>query len=183
MINQFMRQAVLLFVCLLSSGVLCPQFSIAQEPDNRELPKKITIATWNLEWFFDHITSDNGNGLPQKLSAPSRDEWEWKLQQVTEVVAEMKPTILALQEVEDRDVVWQLCKKLKEHDLTYRYAFVGGYEFSTEQDVAIIYQSGCVEYSRREQTDEMYASKKFYNLGKHMFARFQWEAATTPRTC
>lgn len=160
---------IMLLIICLHLAILAGPVS-AQSP-----PKKISVATWNLEWFFDNDKRDNGKGLPQELSAPSRDEWEWKLKKVADAVAEMKPTILALQEVEDRDVVWDLCKALKERNLNYRYAFVGGYEFATEQDVAIIYEQGCcVEYGRKEQTMDMYKTKKYYNLGKHMFARFQW---------
>ncbi len=152
--------------------VLClPGLTMAQD-----LPEKLSIATWNLEWFFDDVKDDNGEGLPQELSAPSRDEWEWKLGKVAEAIAEMQPTIIALQEIEDRDAVYAICNTLKtEHNLNYRYAFVGGYEFATEQDVAIMYQDRCiVEYGRKEQTGDMYSTKKYYPLGKHMFARFQW---------
>lgn len=142
----------------------------------QNLPKSVTVATWNLEWFFDDVKDDNAEGLPQDLSAPSRNEWEWKLGKVAGAIAEMQPTIIALQEVEDRDAVYAICKTLKEkHNIQYRYAFVGGYEFATEQDVAIMYQDRClVEYGRKEQTGDMYSTKKYYNLGKHMFAKFQW---------
>lgn len=142
----------------------------------QELPKAITVATWNLEWFFDNVTNDNADGLPTDLSAPSKAEWEWKLGKVANVIGELHPTIIALQEVEDREAVFELCKKIQQtHNLRYRYAFVGGYEFATEQDVAILYLDRCiVEYGRKEQTGDMYDTKEFYNLGKHMFARFQW---------
>lgn len=156
--------ALLTFLC-------CPYFLQAQE-----LPKAITVATWNLEWFFDNDTSDNAKGLPQDLSAPSKAEWEWKLGKVANVIGELQPTIIALQEVEDREAVFALCKKIQQtHNIRYRYAFVGGYEFATEQDVAFLYQDRCIiEYGRKEQTGDMYDTKEFYNLGKHMFARFQW---------
>ena len=36
-----------------------------------ELPKKVTIATWNLEWFFDNYTSDNSFDVPKKQSPPN----------------------------------------------------------------------------------------------------------------
>lgn len=142
----------------------------------QELPRAITVATWNLEWFFDNVTDDNADGLPSDLSAPSKAEWNWKLGKVANVIGELSPTIIALQEVEDREVVFELCKKIQQtHNIRYRYAFVGGYEFATEQDVAILYQDRCiVEYGRKEQTGDMYDSKEFYNLGKHMFARFRW---------
>jgi hypothetical protein len=40
--------------------------------------------------------------------------------------------------------------------------------------VAILYRSGLVEFSRREQSSEMFASQDYYNLQKHLFARFEW---------
>ena len=140
-----------------------------------ELPETIRVATWNVEWFFDDFKPDNRSDLGKNNSAPSKAEWEWKLDQVARVVAELEPTILALQEVENRDVIFKLTKVLEEkHKLKYRYAFIDGTDFGTEQDVAFIYKSGLVEYSRREQTQEMFDSKDYYNLSKHLFARFEW---------
>ena len=31
-----------------------------------EKPQKLTIATWNLEWFFDQYTGDNSAELAKK---------------------------------------------------------------------------------------------------------------------
>ncbi|MEQ8785718.1 MAG: endonuclease [Pirellulaceae bacterium] len=142
-----------------------------------EKPERITVATWNLEWFFDDYTGDNYRDLARELSAPSREEWEWKRDGVAAAIAKMKPTILALQEVESSRTVYYLTKSLKDnHGLDYRIAFIQGYDFGTEQDVAVIYQSGLVEYSRREQTQEMWSNKDYYSLPKHLFARFEWGA-------
>lgn len=139
------------------------------------LPERVTVATWNLEWFFDHYTGDNTSDLGRANSAPSREEWEWKLAGVTEAVAQMQPTILALQEVESRRVLYNLTRRLKDqHRLNYRVAFIEGTDFGTEQDVGVLYRSGLVEYSRREQTNETYGNKDYYNLSKHLFARFEW---------
>lgn len=140
-----------------------------------EKPNQISIATWNVEWFFDSYTGDNSSDLAKEQSAPSRGEWDWKLEQVARVVAEMKPTILALQEIENREVVRRLTKKLSDkYKLKYRIAFIQGWDSFTEQDVAVIYQSGLVQYSCREQTSEMFSSREYYNLNKHLFAEFEW---------
>ena len=140
-----------------------------------EPPTKITVATWNLEWFYDDYKGDNRGELAKKLSAPSREEWDWRLNKVAGVIAKLKPTILALQEVENQQVVYYLTRKLqKVHGIKYRIAFIQGYDFFTEQDVAVIYQDGLVEYSRREQTASEYKSNRFRNVSKHLFARFQW---------
>ena len=149
-----------------------PQTVWTQDSDP---PEKVTIATWNLEWFYDHYKGDNRADLAKKLTAPNRDEWEWRLNKVASVVAELKPTILALQEVENQQVVYYLTQKLnKVHGIKYRIAFIQGYDFYTEQDVAIIYQDGLVEYSRKEQSKSEYKSNKYRNVSKHLFAKFEW---------
>jgi endonuclease/exonuclease/phosphatase family metal-dependent hydrolase len=140
-------------------------------------PDELTIATWNLEWFFDDFKGNNRSDVAKEQSSPSSEEWQWKLYTVAAAIAKFQPTILAVQEIEDRSVMNALTKALKDkHNLTYRVAFIEGYDSATEQDVAIIYRSGLVEFSRREQTQEMFASKEYYNLSKHMFAKFEWQA-------
>jgi endonuclease/exonuclease/phosphatase family metal-dependent hydrolase len=158
-----------LLCCL---GLLGLSFSVARAD---ERPESIRIATWNVEWFYDDFKTDNKADLAKQNSAPSKEEWEWKLNEVARVISELQPTILALQEVENRDVIFKLTKVLEEkYQLKYRYAFIDGFDFGTEQDVAILYQSGLVEFSRREQNQEMFASKDYYNLGKHLIGRFEW---------
>ena len=140
-------------------------------------PDALKIATWNLEWFFDDFKGNNRSDIAKEQSSPSSEEWQWKLYTVAAAIAQFQPTILAVQEIEDRSVMTALTKALKDkHNLTYRVAFIEGYDSATEQDVAIIYQSGLVEYSRREQSQEMFTSKEYYNLSKHMFAKFDWQA-------
>ncbi len=140
-----------------------------------EIPESIRVATWNVEWFFDDFKPDNRGDLAKNNSAPSKAEWEWKLNQVARVVAQLEPTILALQEVESRDVISKLTRVLEEkHNIKYRFAFIDGFDSGTEQDVALLYKSGLVEYSRKEQTKEMFDSKDYYNLSKHLIGRFEW---------
>jgi endonuclease/exonuclease/phosphatase family metal-dependent hydrolase len=38
----------------------------------------------------------------------------------------------------------------------------------------LIYQSGLVAYSRREQSEEMFANDAYRNVQKHLFADFEW---------
>jgi endonuclease/exonuclease/phosphatase family metal-dependent hydrolase len=140
-----------------------------------EKPGRLVIATWNVEWFFDEYTGDNYSKLAKQLSAPSRDEWDWRLAGVAEAIAEMQPDILALQEVENQRVLWYLVQRLeKEHSLTYRIAFVQGRDFYTEQDVAILYRSGLVEFGRRIQSQEMFGDHQYHQIRKHIFATFEW---------
>ncbi len=162
----------LLYFSTTGSALENPKTS---QPAPDPIPRAITVASWNLEWFFDDFQPDNRSDLSKEQSAPSGSDWDWKLNEVSRVISKIKPTILCLQEIENRDVVWKLTQKLKEqHRLHYRVAFIQGQDFYTEQDVAIIYQSGLVQYSRREQSREMWDSKKYYNLQKHIFADFEW---------
>lgn len=163
----FQRAVALVVVCFVVST-----FARADKA-----PDELTIATWNLEWFFDDFKGNNRSDVAKEQSSPNFEEWQWKLYTVAAAIAKFQPTILAVQEIEDRSVMNALTKALKDkHNLTYRVAFIEGYDSSTEQDVAIIYRSGLVEFSRREQTQEMFASKEYYNLSKHMFAKFEWQA-------
>jgi endonuclease/exonuclease/phosphatase family metal-dependent hydrolase len=164
------RPGWILSLCLVVLAGILSAFARADQK-----PQRITIATWNLEWFFDDYTGDNYRNLAREQSAPSREAWQWKRDGVAAAIAKIKPTILALQEVESSRVVYYLTKALKDkHGLEYHIAFIQGYDFGTEQDVAVIYRSGLVEYSRREQSREMWSSQDYYSLSKHLFARFEW---------
>ena len=139
-------------------------------------PKRLTIATWNLEWFYDAQQSDNQSKLSREKSAPSEAEWNWKLDQVARVINEIDPTILALQEVENRLVLEALTKKLNSKYRKYfRIAYIRGSDTFTEQDVAIIYRSGLVHYRRHERSEDIRDNKKeYYNLTKHLVGKFEW---------
>ncbi len=146
-------------------------------------PTEVTIATWNLEWFFDEYAGDSYAKLAREQAAPNRAEWEWKRDGVAAAVAKLQPTILALQEVENQRVLFYLTTQLKkQYDLDYRIAFIQGTDYYTEQDVALLYRHGLVEYSRREQTDEMRASKEFYDVQKHLLAKFAWGEGVNRQT-
>ncbi len=145
-------------------------------PSSAQEDSTITVATWNVEWFFDDNLSDNRSKIAKEQSPPDKSNWEWKRNVVADAIAKMKPTILALQEVENRDVLFALTNILKEkHQLNYRIAFIDGFDTGTEQDVAFLYRSGLVEFSRREQTKEQFDSQQYYNLSKHLFGRFEWD--------
>jgi endonuclease/exonuclease/phosphatase family metal-dependent hydrolase len=138
-------------------------------------PPRLTVATWNLEWFFDEHSGDNFADLAKQQAAPSREAWEWKLAGVAAAIAQMKPTVLALQEIENQRVLFYLTRKLKqEHGLNYTIAYVEGGDFFTEQDVAVLVQSGLVGYGVKRQTQEMFASEKYYNVNKHLFCELEW---------
>ena len=97
-----------LAVCTLlaACGLARP---VAADP----LPERLIVATWNVEWLFDNYPGDNSNDLARSQSAPTREAWDWKLAGVAEVIAKIRPTILALQEIENRRVLFYLERKLK----------------------------------------------------------------------
>ncbi len=164
--------SVLMFFGSSFSHLIAEEFAADPAPD------KLKIATWNVEWFFDDNAADNQSKIAKEEMAPNAAAWNWKRDAVAAAIAEMRPTVIALQEIEGRTVLFELAKKLKDtHKQTYRIAFVEGFDGATEQDVGILYQSGCVEYSRREQNNAMFKSDQFYSLSKHLFAKFEWEAA------
>jgi endonuclease/exonuclease/phosphatase family metal-dependent hydrolase len=138
-------------------------------------PEKLVVATWNVEWLYDNYAGDNYADLAKEQSAPSREDWDWKLAGVAKVIAEIKPTILALQEIENQRVLFYLTRKLKQdHGLDYTVAYIEGGDFFTEQDVAVLALSGLTGYSVKRQTQEMFESKQFYNVNKHILCEFEW---------
>lgn len=142
-----------------------------------EMPERLVIATWNLEWFFDNYLGDNRTDLARAQSAPSSAAWRWKVSECGRVIAAIQPDILAVQEVENRKVLADLVNQLRQrHQLSYRVAWVEGTDVATEQDVALLYRGGLVWYGRREQTWSMFSSNEYYNLSKHIFAEFAWRS-------
>jgi endonuclease/exonuclease/phosphatase family metal-dependent hydrolase len=140
-----------------------------------EMPSKLTVATWNVKWFFDSYRGDNASDTAKANSARSAEAWEAKRAAVADVIAKINPTIIALQEVESLRVVRQLAQELQDrHKLDFRTAYCDGYDTATEQDVAILAQTGLISYGRRDQTRKMLADPQFYSLSKHLFARFRW---------
>lgn len=139
-------------------------------------PAELKVATWNLEWFFDDFQANNRSDVAKEQSAPNRAEWEWRVGNFAAAISKFEPTILAVQEIEDRGVMQNLTKVLKEKfNLSYRVAFIDGFDSGTEQDVAVLFKSGLVELARREQNNQMFESKEFYNLSKHLITRFEWQ--------
>lgn len=141
-------------------------------------PERLTVATWNLEWFYDAERGDNFSDVGKKLSPPTQEDWDWKLAVTVKGIAAIAPDILALQEIENRRVLAQLAKRLKdEHQLDYRVAYVEGSDIFTEQDVAVLVRNGLVEMSRKEQSRPMFASKQYFDLSKHVWCTIQFQDA------
>jgi endonuclease/exonuclease/phosphatase family metal-dependent hydrolase len=139
-------------------------------------PSEITIATWNLEWFFDHDDSDNSSALAESKKAPTKADYEWRLGELANAISAMKPTILVLQEVENEKVVNDLADQLKtEHGLDYTVCFIQGQDDYTEQDVAILASSGLQGFARLPVPMALRQDSSTYKtLTKHLMGVFSW---------
>lgn len=146
-------------------------------------PSSLKVMTWNVEWMFDTYTGDNPSKLAREQSAPSAEYWNYKVSGVADVIATEAPHIVALQEIEGGRVLGNICSQLKkDHQLSYRYAFIQGTDTFTEQDVGFLVRGGLVSYRRHEQSKVMYDSREFYNLSKHLAGEFRWEGMESPLT-
>lgn len=164
--------------------VLAVQGGVWAAADDGEspAPRPLRVATWNVEWFFDHRTDDNASELARKQSPPTEQDWRAKLRAVAEVIAGIRPHILALQEVESLDVLEELVQELKQqHDLHFEIAFVQGYDRYTEQDVAFLYRGPLRRVTRYEQTPAQYSTQAFANVGKHLEVEFEFQVEGRPR--
>ena len=131
----------------------------------------LTVMTWNVEWFFDDSADDNYSDLAIEKTAPSRRLWDWKRDAVAAGIAAAKPTIVALQEVENRRVLWYLSRALtRNHKLSYQEVGIEGRDFFTEQDVGMMigFPAEVVQMSRLEQTRAMKATQRYFSLSKHL---------------
>ncbi|GIX00615.1 MAG: endonuclease [Pirellulaceae bacterium] len=154
---------------------------VAQELD--AAPERLLIMSWNVEWMFDNYTGDNRSDLAREQSAPSREYWEAKLSGVAGVIADHRPHIVALQEIEGLGTLQAIARTLRQqYQRTYRYAFIPGTDSFTEQDVGLLVasSSGLVSYCRHEQSYAMYRSGKYHNLSKHLVAHFRWRNVARP---
>lgn len=132
--------------------------------------EEITIATWNLEWFYDSNQSDNIESLAKRMSAPSKADWAWKLDVAAGGIGKLKPTIIALQEIENEKVVQQLADTIeKQTGLVYKVGFKQGTDSATEQDVAFLVKDG-VEFraGRLPFKKEWRSDRTLKDLSKHL---------------
>ncbi len=111
---------------------------------SRSVPEadSFTVMTWNLEWFFDDFDGDNFSKLAKDQTAPSRAQWDWKRDAVAASIHSLQPSVVALQEIEGRRVLWYLAKAMeRNHAMSYREICIEGDDVFTEQDVGFIYRS------------------------------------------
>ncbi len=135
----------------------------------------LKVMTWNVEWFFDENQGDNFSQLAKEKSAPSRADWDWHRDAIAASLAKSKPTILALQEVENRRVMWYLTRALdRTHQLQYTALCDESTDHFTEQDVALMFCDpvDVLQTSHYRLTKAMKNTKRYYDLTKHIVGVF-----------
>ena len=158
---------------------LCkPATSGAAEPIDGQT---FSVMTWNLEWFYDDYDGDNFSELAKEKSTPSRRQWEWRRDAVAQAIGRVSPSVVAVQEVESRRVLWYLTRSLdREQHQKYQELGIESGDHFTEQDVGFLFRSpvDVLSISQRMQTRQMKASQQFYNLTKHLVGVFQIPVGT-----
>lgn len=192
-----MRLILLIALWPIVISLSCPQPTLGQavgqtiDPPRAVVPTRqdppatdgsgaeaLTVMTWNLEWFYDEQQGDNFSDLAKEKSSPDRSAWDWRRDAIAASVAAARPTVLALQEVENRRVLWYLAQALRrQHHLQYSEAGLEGRDYFTEQDVGLMVRppadtDSLVQhgYPRR-----LRSSNQFYDVSKHLQAEIEFQ--------
>ena len=145
----------------------------------------LRVMTWNLEWFFDDNSGDNFSDLAKEKSSPSRNQWNWKRDAIADSIASSKPSILGLQEVENRRVLWYLTRAMtRKHKLEYHEIGIEGRDHYTEQDVGFLFRPPVEVLSA---TQNMYpkrlrSTNQYFDLSKHVVAVFEFPTGSSHET-
>lgn len=131
--------------------------------------------SWNLEWFYDEHQGDNFSKLAKEKSAPNRSEWDWRRDAFARSLAKVKPSVIAVQEVENRRVLWYLTRALeRNHKLRYRELAFESRDHYTEQDVGMLFRApvDIVTAYQGGYPQRMRETNDYYDVTKHLIAEF-----------
>jgi endonuclease/exonuclease/phosphatase family metal-dependent hydrolase len=159
-----------LFLSIVSPNIC------AEDKSGRDVPESFSVMTWNLEWFYDDHSGDNFSELAREKAAPSRADWDWRRDAAAESIAKAKPTLLALQEVENRRVLWYLGRALdRSFKLKYFELADASRDVFTEQDVGFMYREplDVLQTSHYRMTRAMKKTEQYFDLPKHSVGVFQ----------
>ncbi|EMI54957.1 Endonuclease/exonuclease/phosphatase [Rhodopirellula sallentina SM41] len=132
-----------------------------------------SVMTWNLEWFYDDSKRDNYSKLAIEKSSPTRGHWNWRRDAVAKSIASVKPSVVALQEVEGQRVLWYLSRALqREHALQYAEYAIEGNDRYTEQDVGLLVTKpvDVLTMMRGNVTAQMRSEETYGSVTKHLAA-------------
>tara|TARA_R110002049_G_scaffold27321_2_gene94150 strand:+ start:317625 stop:318629 length:1005 start_codon:yes stop_codon:yes gene_type:complete len=161
---------------------VCTGFLLFSQNANADEPESLSVMSWNLEWFFDNQDADNFSELAKEKCAPSRADWDWRRDAVARAVATSKPTIVALQEIENQRVLYYLSRALdRNHSLQYDDLFIQGRDFFTEQDVGMLFRepADAVLISQMRRTREQSGGSTYFDVSKHILAVFEFPVGET----
>lgn len=122
---------VLCVAALVAAGPGCPAAPATPE-DRRPDRTRLRIVSYNVEWLFC--------GCDGRGPWTSPEEAQQHLEEIGDVIAEIKPDILAMQEVQNCDMLRRLAEYLStKHSLTgYRPYLVPGTDTATGQNVGLL---------------------------------------------
>lgn len=144
-----------------------------------------TLMTWNLEWFFDNELGDNYSDLAKEKTAPSRSQWDWKRDAVAEAISASRPSVLALQEVENRRVLWYLTRALaRNHKQEYHELGIESRDHFTEQDVGFLFRPpvDALTVMQGMYPKRMRSTNQYFDLSKHIRGVFEFRSGETVET-
>ena len=166
------RWVALILLSTACSPVLSDDF-VRSDDSGSQTEVGFSIMTWNLEWFYDDAKKDNYSELAMEKASPTRGHWNWKRDAVAKAIADAKPSIVAVQEIEGQRVLWYLARALdREHQLQYDEFVVEGNDHFTEQDVGILTRApvDVVSVMRGNVTSLMKKTGRFGSVSKHIAA-------------
>lgn len=151
---------LVLFLIMLTSGnvLLCGcDNQIVRESafrrsgtsaENKGSKKKITFACWNVQTFFDAVTSGTEYKEFKNSERWNKEKYERRLEKLCEVMTSLNPDIFVMEEIENEGVVQDIANRLNsgswEKKKLWQYAC-----FAKESESAI----GCAVFSRYELSD------------------------------
>ncbi len=131
----------------------------------------LKVMTWNLEWFYDENQNDNYSDLAKEKAAPSRQAWDWRRDSVAESLSRVQPDVIALQEIENRRVLWYLSSAMKRnYQQNYFETCIEGRDFFTEQDVGFLTSSNTevISESFHGFPPSLRQDDRYYSVTKHL---------------
>ena len=161
----------------ISADVLAGGDPLSSDVDDETT---FSVMTWNLEWFYDDETGDNYSDLAKQKSAPDRRAWDWHRDGIAAAIAEVRPTVVAVQEAENRRVLWYLARALRRnHGLRYREFDVEGRDHATEQDVGFLVREPAEALSIRRHSlpRRLRDLDRFAAVSKHALLEIEWANA------
>lgn len=166
------------------SVTICSAQPAADQRDAHTLGRadteSLTVMTWNLEWFYDDYQGDNYSDLGKEKSAPDRQSWDWRRDAIAASIARASPTIAAVQEVENRRVLWYLSRALaRNHKAEYHELGAEGRDFFTEQDVGFLYRPpvDALSVIQSAYPKRLRSTNQYYDVTKHLMGVFEIQHA------